>query len=181
MLPCLAGDAEVGVVPVCTSSSHELKECKSFACFRTTCTYCVLHGQALDGLDNATLVASLWRINKLRRSLALMGLTWAHWLRAAGGNSTGGGSAGGGGGSIGGGGVSTGAAAAAVTPYAGLVLPSVQAPALLVLQRASSGASLGSMQARPLTAPGSGSLICARFAVNEEQALYLTSDATLQL
>lgn len=148
------------------------RNARGFACFRTTCTYFVLHGQALDGLDNATLVASLWRINKLRRSLALMGLTWAHWLRAAGGNSTGGGSAGGGGSSVGGGGVSTGAAAAA-TPYPGLVLPSVQAPAPLVLQRASSGASLGSMQARPLTAPRSGSFICARFAVNEEQALYL--------
>lgn len=38
---------------------------------------------ALEGLDNAVLAAAIWRINSLRRSLAIMALTWAACLHDA--------------------------------------------------------------------------------------------------
>ncbi len=34
----------------------------------------------LEGLSNETLVLAIWRINSLRRSLAIMALTWASCL-----------------------------------------------------------------------------------------------------
>lgn len=34
----------------------------------------------LDGLENEVLVQAIWRINSLRRSLAIMALTWASCL-----------------------------------------------------------------------------------------------------
>lgn len=34
----------------------------------------------MEGLSNEVLVAAIWRINSLRRSLAIMALTWASCL-----------------------------------------------------------------------------------------------------
>lgn len=51
--------------------------------FTSPCMPLRLQESALEGLDNSVLAAAIWRINSLRRSLAIMALTWAAALHDA--------------------------------------------------------------------------------------------------